>query len=300
MIGRAWLVVAAMLLAGCGEPDRMEWVVFDVNEGGSSGDAHLLRFPGGEQWMIDTGFSHIGKVRVVPWLVENGVDHLDTVLITHGHRNHYGTLAAIHQAGIKIDRILFNFPPRSICHKERWATGCRLQHVHFIMDYMEAQGVPIEPITTGMLYEDGDTRLEVLRVYDGLNTPIGALSTNDTSPLMRLEVGNMAAILGGDIGSRLGRWLADNEPRLKADILLVPHHGVEDTVSDSFLAAVNPAVAIVPGPGALWDTERAERIRTWFASRSVPVRVVGKEGHLKVTINSEDYRIEVLNDAEGH
>ena len=70
---------------------------------------------------------------------------------------------------------------------------------------------------------------------------------NALSCVLRISNGTRSALLAGDIEqaqeARLAAGRAENP--LRADVLLVPHHGSKTSSSEAFLAAVNPSLALV-------------------------------------------------------
>ena len=96
---RALLIVAAglylsILAVATHQPARRGAVnawQFAVGQG----DCAILRFPDGWQAIIDTGpvwrsgASPLAR-NILPWLRRHGVDHLDAVVLTHGHADHTG------------------------------------------------------------------------------------------------------------------------------------------------------------------------------------------------------------------
>ncbi len=68
----------------------------DVSRGSHGRDACLLRFPGSETILIDTGFDHYTRAKLLPFMQEQGVGSIDKIIITHAPLSHYeGALASI-------------------------------------------------------------------------------------------------------------------------------------------------------------------------------------------------------------
>jgi len=69
---------------------------------------------------------------------------------------------------------------------------------------------------------------------------------NDRSCVIRVAAGGGSALLAADIERQAeAELLARSRERLRADALLVPHHGSRSSSTPAFVAAVSPAVALV-------------------------------------------------------
>jgi competence protein ComEC len=82
--------------------------------------------------------------------------------------------------------------------------------------------------------------------FEFLHPPPGWESArrNNQSCVLRVETGGRAMLLTADI-ERLAEALLVGES-VKADVLLVPHHGSRTSSSEAFIEAVAPRWAIVP------------------------------------------------------
>ena len=72
-----------------------------------------------------------------------------------------------------------------------------------------------------------------------------AAKSNAMSCVLRISTASQSALLVGDIEQPQEARLLANGALLRADILLVPHHGSKTSSSPAFLAAVQPRIAIV-------------------------------------------------------
>jgi len=287
---RSLIAVLALLLtvpATAGPPTAGEvrWTMVDVSEPEwITGDAHVIEFPDGVVYLVDTGFEDLARRRLLPFLHRAGITRLDRVIVTHAHKNHYGGLLVLARGGIKFGELLFNMPDRARCDAERpW--GCDYADVENTRAQLAKMGVPIAEMHPGeVLYKsaDGATRLEVLYVFDGPRMPVTRTDVNDTSAVLRLQVSGVSALLAGDLNEPLGKWLAKNGENLRADILKVPHHGLESAAPDIFFDRVGARLALVPGPAPAWASDRAARLRRYFEAHAVPVYVNGLHGDVVI------------------
>ncbi len=229
------IVGVLLLLASRGLPGRWVGVVWLL-------PALLVRPPGpaaGEVWMtmldvgqglavvvrsqhrtvvFDTGprySSHFdaGESVVVPYLRQAGVRRIDRLVVSHGDRDHAGGVESL-LAAMPVDRVMTSVP--GIAGQERCVTG---QRWHW-------DGVEFEI----------------------LNPPAGAAGDhNNDSCVLMIRSRHGRIFLPADIEKKAERRLvAGQGQRLRAEVLVAPHHGSRTSSSPSFLEAVHPQLVLLP------------------------------------------------------
>jgi competence protein ComEC len=72
-----------------------------------------------------------------------------------------------------------------------------------------------------------------------------ALDDNNAACVLRASTAGGAVLLSGDIGHAAEKALLRRQPdKLRAELLVVPHHGSKTSSSPAFVAAVRPAYAL--------------------------------------------------------
>ena len=168
-----------------------------------------------------------GESIVVPALHALGLRKLDTLLISHGDADHAGGMAAVRRA----------WPQARVLGVEGWAQP----------------GMGLCRDTQAWRWDGVDFR--VLHP-----PPWFPYLRNDSSCVLRVQAGGRVLLLPGDIGKHVEtRLLHLHAARLRADLLLVPHHGSSGSSSGDFLAQVRPAVAVASvGAGNRFGLPKAE------------------------------------------
>jgi len=286
-----WLLFCLIVIAGvsCGlQFSTVEWTMIDVNSGRLQADAHLLKFPDGQMYMIDTGDPYN---QLVPFLKEQHIEVIHKLFLSHFHKDHYGGLPAILNSDISVQEIYINMPDREACEREiPW--GCDYPHIIKIIELMKSRNIRVSSVKAGdVFYNKEGIRLEALYAYDGADTPVGQTDINDTSIIMSLRYGRTRVLFTGDLNRPMGTWLAKNDRQLESDILKVPHHGAESAAPNAFFDAVNPQVALVPSPKSLWLSNRSKRIKDYFDARMIDTYVNGIHGHITVLLFEDRFII---------
>jgi len=293
------LVVAGVLLGGmaaiggawpwtAATPSLVRWTAINVNEREQQGDAHWLEIDGKVNVLIDAG--HLAYAsNMVSFFKDRGITHLDAVILTHGHHDHYGCLPFLLVNTVRVDVVYFNPPSDELIKKEPW--GCSRAEIDWVLGELARRQIPVKPMVPGMTWALGpNVQLECLYCFDGIHTPVGLTDINDTSAILRLTHRQVRFLFTGDLGPALGNDLAKTAPdRLRADVLKVPHHGAEALPDTHFFDAVCPGAMVVPAPAALWNSERCKKVRD-LTSR-YPAYVNGLVGNIVVESDGRQIQI---------
>ncbi|MCE2871544.1 MAG: DNA internalization-related competence protein ComEC/Rec2 [Oxalobacteraceae bacterium] len=217
------LLWAPMVLAKATAPEQGFWITaFDIGQG----NALLIETPN-HRLIYDTGpafstESDGGSRVLLPYLRMRGIHHLDGLVISHSDTDHSGGARSLWE-GVAVDwlsssllpdhPLLSNAPRHYPCHAGQ----------HWVWDGVEFD----------MLHPQAD------------HLQYTALPPNSRSCTLRIRFHDRTVLLTGDIEAPQERALVERaRQKLKADVLLVPHHGSGTSSTDAFLGAVNPSVAL--------------------------------------------------------
>ena len=184
---------------------------------------HDLLYDTGPSWGEQ---SDSGARVVLPFLRGEGISGLDMMIVSHDDSDHSGGAESILR-DLPVAQVSSSLGPdnrlnlravapqayRSVCaagHRWQW-DGVRFEFLH-----------PAEVL---------------------LSNPF--LSGNNGSCVLRIATSSGSVLLAGDIETAAEQMLlAKQSARLKADVLLVPHHGSGTSSTAGFVAAVAPAHAV--------------------------------------------------------
>lgn len=244
--GLALLLWLPLLWPARGLPaaGEAEVLVVDVGQGLSvlvRTRRHALLYDMGPA--VAEGFD-AGERAVVPALRALGVRRLDVAMVSHGDNDHAGGLDAVRRA----------LPVGAL------------------------YGAPGDPLPAtrdcraGQQWRWDGVRLRVL--HPG---PYFPYLKNESSCVLRIETRHGAVLLAGDIGEVIERRLAREAPHaLRADVVVVPHHGSRGSSTPAFVAASGARVALVSaGNGNRFGHPGADVVQRW---RRAGAAVAGTPG----------------------
>jgi competence protein ComEC len=172
---------------------------------------------------------------VVPALRARRRKHIDVVVLTHPHPDHFGGLLAV---------------VRAVGIGEIWDTGHASERAAgpvYAAFRAEAarRGIPIRfprELCAGPR-DFGGARVRVLEPCPG---PVPGRSANDDSFVLELRYGRRGFLMMGDAEHEAeAQLLRDHPEALRADVLKVGHHGSRTSTGSEFAERVLPQLATV-------------------------------------------------------
>ncbi len=207
------------------------------------------------------------------FLRENGVEHLDLLLLTHFHRDHVGGLGRVLEAVTVGELVSTYTPPADAAPLEPDGDNGLPKAARNVLRCMEfyAAALREHPGRVARMTQLPGDRQEVRRLTDGLTMDIDfgepalyprqkavcdaafhgvrdrydlmhwGKVMNVSSLRQRLHYGGRDIVLGGDAFA--ATW--DNDTLAPCDILKVPHHASLTSVNRKFLGLLRPEMAVV-------------------------------------------------------
>jgi competence protein ComEC len=200
-------------------PGQFEVLAVDVGQGNAlvvRTAAHTLVYDSGPRYSPESDAGH----RVLVPLLRAFDEHVDTLMLSHRDTDHTGGAAAVlamqPQAAL-LSSLEDGHELQTVRRSQRCAAG-----QHWQWDGIDFEVLHPQP---------GD--------YDAPAKP------NTMSCVLRISNGARTALLAGDLEAPQEARLVAAAAPLKADVMLVPHHGSKTSSSAAFLDAVHPAFALV-------------------------------------------------------
>ena len=216
-----WLPL--MLNAPAAPPAGELWVTaFDVGQG----TALLIETPG-RRLLYDTGpvyspDSDGGSRVILPYLKARGIRYLDGVVVSHSDTDHAGGALSL------LEEIEVGWVSSSLAHDSQIARAVAAHR----------------RCEAGQAWDWDGMRFEMLHPtpasYDNPH-----LKPNSRSCTLKISHGDHAILLPGDVERVDEAELVDSQAeRLRANVLLAPHHGSGTSSTTKFLEAVDPQIAL--------------------------------------------------------
>ncbi|RKN66077.1 MBL fold metallo-hydrolase [Paenibacillus ginsengarvi] len=201
-----------------------EMLVHYINVG--QGASQLLVGPTGKTMLIDAG-NNDKEEMIVAYLQRAGIKKIDILVGTHPDADHIGGLDAV------IDHFDIGqfYMPKVQSNTKTYED---------VLLAAKKKGIKVDSAKAdvNLKWDSGATARIV--------APIGDYSdTNEMSAVIRVAYGETSFLLTGDAESKSETDLVASGTNLKADVLLIGHHGSNSSTSDPFLERVGPKYAVI-------------------------------------------------------
>lgn len=196
-----------------------------------------------------------GERTVVPALHALGVRRLDTLVASHADSDHAGGLDAVRR----------RFPAQQLLAPE----GAGIEDA---ADCLAGSGWQRDGV--GFRFLHPPLHFPYLR--------------NESSCVLRIETPHGAVLLAGDIGEAVEERLVARVPEdLRADVVVVPHHGSRKSSTPAFVAATGARLALVSaGHGNPFGHPHPAAVARWQAAGAEVPGTAG-EGALRLRVGEE-------------
>jgi competence protein ComEC len=235
-------------------PGEFELLAADVGQGTAvlvRTQGHTLLYDTGPQYSRE---SDAGQRVLLPLLRRLGPQPLGLLVLSHSDTDHVGGAATL----------LAHWPVQGLTSS--------LPAGHPLL----AQGPLHTPCSAGQQWTWDGVRFRMLHPHaEALSVAPGARppKPNALSCVLRIEDAHgRSALLTGDAEApQEASMLRDEGDALKADVLLVPHHGSRTSSSAAFLDAVAPQVAVVQAAYRSRFGHPAPDVMARYAERGIEV-----------------------------
>ena len=253
-------------------PEGFELTIADVGHG----QAVVARTRAGQTVLFDAGSSRTSAQQAVAEMLwHKRVRRVDALTISSSDADHCGFLPFLQRCfpiGLVVVR-----PPLLM-----------VSPMPSVRGYLEDHPVPTRTVIQGSSLTVGGLACRVLHP-DGRFLDRERSSQNDSSMVLHCTCEGLSFLLPGDIENAALATLSDRQGSdLRAQLLLLPHHGHYHEGLKRFVGLVDPAVAVVSGRVGDCDA----RTRRILAERGVPLFTTAEDGAVTLRLDGGQARVE--------
>ena len=246
--------------------DNLTVTILDVGHG----QAVLAQLPGGVNILFDAGSlsrSDVGTRVVTPFLRYSGIGKIDAVVIGHGDIDHINGLP----------EVTGNTRPKTVYASKAFFEDNR-QTTKFLRNELQ-QIAEINDFPQKF----GPSKIRVLWPIPDIQEN-NSISDNDKSAVTLIEYASKRVLICSDIEKFAQREILRLYPDLKADVLIMPHHGSAKTSEPSFAGKTGAAVTIASNSESSYKKGQVIKPRQGLKSY-----YTGLDGAVTVRVNKQGF-----------
>lgn len=237
------------------------------------GQAIFIQFPDNDNVLFDTGSmyrSNIGERIVNPFMDYSGISKIDDVIISHNDLDHINGIPEV----VEYCDVGEVYAGNDFFKKtDKWGTAS------FLSECLRQAGSEIKPLDEKTVFnKKGNIKLLWPKI--GVNYE-KELSDNNKSLVTFIEFAGKKILLCSDIEQFAQKELLRLYPDLKADIVIVPHHGSTNTLEPTFLESIDAEVLIC-------STDKTPKLQNskqlFYTSRDGAISIsIDKKGKIEIS-----------------
>ena len=242
------------------------------------GESMILQLPDGRDLLIDGGGLYsstfdTGERLVAPALARLGIDHLNAVVLSHPHPDHYRGLS----------HILQHFPV-----DEFWCSVPETDLPEEIDFLLKQHHIPQVCFPAGWQILTDNLKLQ----FAAFVPKPGHLTVNDRSLVLYAGDRQHGVLLTGDIEAEGVRQLLTNKPPGPVDLLKIPHHGSRYSDPETLIPTLQPQFAFVSlGKGNPFGFPHFQ-VSSILAAHDIPLLRTDRDGSVRFVLGALDWRVE--------
>ena len=250
------------------EPGAIKLTLLDVGQGLSAVVQTV------NHWLIyDTGAkfsaeSDMGQSALLPYLRQQGAGRIDTLVISHGDNDHIGGAVSL-MNGLPAAQVLTSAMPQLSAY------------------------APVK-CAAGQSWDWDDVSFMLLSPQQAF------VSNNDNSCVLKILSKQGAVLLTSDIEAAAESWLvATYGNKLKADVLIAPHHGSKTSSTLAFLQAVQPSVVLIPAGYRNQFGHPHEEVLQRYRQINAHWRNTADSGAITLSVQDGGWIVQSMRDTDG-
>lgn len=241
------------------------------------GDSILIEDAGGKNILIDGG-DRADQIAagIINYLKNQKVEKLDYIISTHPHADHIGGLVDIIDS-FEVGSVLDSGKIHTSKTYENYLIKIDQENIDF---KTPRQGDKIKIGESELIFLHPDHKLEN---YD----------LNNSSLVFVLKFGEQNFLFTGDIEEKVERELLAENPKLKVNLIKVPHHGSKTSSSVNWIKNLDPDLAVIQVGTANQYGHPASDVVELYQKLDARVFRNDLNGNIVVTTDGRNYTVRV-------
>lgn len=269
-LGAILLLPMFLIQPAAPAPGSLRLTIFDVGQGlavAAQTNTHALLYDTGPVFNSE---ANSGNRILVPALKGMGINHLDSLMLTHNDSDHTGGALSVMQA-IPVLLLSSSLPDDSP---------------------ILLQAAKTQRCSKGQSWDWDGVHFELLHPTLASYTEDKVIN-NDLSCVLRISTGKNSVLLTADIEKNAERSLLELHPdKLNSTMLIVPHHGSKTSSTPAFVTAVHPGYAVITsGYRNRFGHPKEEVVERYRAAGSELLRS-DEDGAILVEMDGTDLHVE--------